>query len=64
MPVPLQYLTDEIGNKTAVVISLTDYEQLMEDIDDLAVISKRRHEPTTSQEEFVEELKKDGLLPR
>ena len=61
---PLQYLTDETGNKTAVVISLTDFEQLMEDIDDLAEISKRRHEPTTSHEDFVEELKRDGILPR
>ena len=58
----LQYLTDEQGQKTAVVVPLADYEKLLEDLEDLAVIAERRDEPVTGHDEFVAELKRDGLL--
>ena len=58
----LQYLTDETGNKTAVVLPLTDYEKLLEDLDDLAAIAERREEPTIPHEQFKAELRRDGLL--
>jgi hypothetical protein len=61
---PLRYLTDEAGVRTDVVISLADYEEMLEDLEDLAAIANRRGEPTTSHEDFMEELKRDGLLPR
>jgi len=63
MAATVQYLTDETGHKTGVLLSTADYEQLMEDIQDLATIADRRNEPTLSHEDFVSELKKDGLLP-
>ena len=58
-----QYVTDVDGQKKAVLIPIADYEQLMEDISDLAAIVDRRKEPTVSHEEFLAELKKDGILP-
>lgn len=58
----VQYLTDAEGERTAVVLSLSDYEKLLEDLQDLAVIAERRSEPTVSHEELVAELKRDGLL--
>jgi hypothetical protein len=58
----LQYLTNESGEKTAVVLPLSDYEKLMEDLEDLAVVAERRDEPTLSHEQFKTELKRDGLL--
>jgi predicted DNA-binding protein len=58
----LQYLTDETGKKTAVVLPITDYEKLLEDLEDLAAIAERRQEPTISHEQFKEELRRDGLL--
>lgn len=58
----LQYLTDERGQKTAVVLPLADYEKLLEDLDDLAVIAERRDEPTIPHQEFVAELKRDGSI--
>ena len=58
----LQYLTNERGEKTAVVLALSDYEKLLEDLDDLAVVAERRDEPTIAHEQFVGELKRDGLL--
>lgn len=58
----VQYVTDEDGQKKAVLMPISDYEQLMEDLSDLAAIADRRKEPTVSHEEFLAELKKDGLL--
>ncbi len=59
----LQYLTDTKGEKTAVVLPLHDYEELLEDLDDLAVIAERRDEPAVPHEEFINKLRADGLLP-
>lgn len=58
----LQYLTDERGERTAVVLPITDYEKLLEDLDDLAVVAERREEPVIAHEQFVAELKRDGVL--
>lgn len=62
MNATLQYLTDQAGQKTAVVLPLLDYEKLIEDLEDLAVVAERREEPTVSHEQFKAELKRDGLL--
>jgi len=58
----LQYLTDETGNRTAVVLPMTDYEKLLEDLDDLAAIAERREEPVIPHEQFKAELRRDGRL--
>ena len=58
----LQYLTDEAGQKTAVVLPITDYEKLLEDLDDLAAIAERREAPTIPHEQFKAELKRDGIV--
>ena len=58
----LQYSTDERGERTAVVLPIAEYEQLLEDLDDLAVVAERREEPTIPHEQFVDELKHDGIL--
>jgi PHD/YefM family antitoxin component YafN of YafNO toxin-antitoxin module len=59
----VQHVTDEKG-EPAVLMPLSDYEQLLEDLQDLAAVANSRNEPTISHEEFMEELKRDGLLPR
>ncbi len=58
-----QYVTDETGKKTAVLLPIEQYEKMLEDLADLAAIAERRNEPTVSHEEMVKELKRDGLLP-
>jgi hypothetical protein len=58
----LQYLTDEAGKKTAVVLSIADWEKLLEDLDDLSAIAERRGEPTVPHDQFKAELKRDGFL--
>ncbi len=57
-----QFIIDESGNKTAVILSLEDYEELLEDIHDLSVIAERKNEPTINLEELKKRLKADGLL--
>jgi PHD/YefM family antitoxin component YafN of YafNO toxin-antitoxin module len=57
-----QYITDEHGNKKSVILPIEEFEELMEDIEDLAIIAERRKERTISQEQLIEELKEDGLI--
>jgi PHD/YefM family antitoxin component YafN of YafNO toxin-antitoxin module len=49
-----QYVVDENGNKVAVILPLTEYQHLKEDLHDLAMVAERRDEGTIS----LEELKK------
>ncbi|HHB90053.1 MAG TPA: hypothetical protein ENK60_01950 [Anaerolineae bacterium] len=58
----VQYITDEEGQKQAVIISIERFNQLLEDIQDLAVIVERKEEPTISHQEVREILKSDGIL--
>jgi len=57
-----QYVVDSNGLKMAVLISLEQYEKLMEDLHDLAVVAERREEKAISLSELKRRLKKDGLL--
>jgi len=58
----LHYLTDERGERTAVVLPISDYQQLIEDLADLAVVAERRNEPTVPHDQFVADLRQDGTL--
>lgn len=57
-----QYVVDTKGNKTAVILSLKRYEQLMEDLHDLAIVAERREEEAIGLEEMKRRLKESGLL--
>lgn len=52
----VQYVTDEAGKATAVIIPLAEYEELLEDLEDLATIAERRDEPTIPHRDIVAEL--------
>lgn len=58
----LQYVTNEAGEKTAVILPLDQFQELVEDIEDLAAAAERRDEPTIRHEDLVAELKRDGLI--
>jgi PHD/YefM family antitoxin component YafN of YafNO toxin-antitoxin module len=57
-----QYLVDSKGRKTSVLLSLEQYEKLMEDLHDLAIVAERRKEKPIDIEELKRRLKKDGLI--
>ena len=58
----LRYVTDEKGKKKEVILSIKDFENLLEDLEDLAVAAERRNEGTVNHESVIKELKKDGIL--
>jgi hypothetical protein len=47
---PVKYITDDRGERTAVALPIADYEKLLEDLEDLAVVAERREEPTIPHE--------------
>ena len=57
-----QYITDEHGERVSVVLPIAEFSELLEDLDDLAVVAERRGEPTVTMEEMEAGLKADGLL--
>jgi PHD/YefM family antitoxin component YafN of YafNO toxin-antitoxin module len=57
----LQYVTNDAGKKTAVILPIDEFEELLEDIDDLAVLAERRDEPSLSHAEVISQLRKPTL---
>jgi PHD/YefM family antitoxin component YafN of YafNO toxin-antitoxin module len=57
-----QFVVDTNGRKTGVILSLKRYQELMEDLHDLAVVAERRAERPISLEEMKRRLIKDGVL--
>ena len=57
-----QFVVDAKGRKKAVIVAATRYEQIMEDLHDLAVVAERRSEAPVSLDEMKRRLKRDGLL--
>ena len=57
-----RYITDEKGNKKSIILPISQFQELLDDIKDLAAVAERRNEPTISHEEFLAELKRDGLI--
>ena len=58
-----QYIVDEKGTRTAVILSMKDYQKLLEDLRDLAVVAERHNEPTLAVEEVRQRLRTSGVLP-
>ncbi len=57
-----RYIVDENGNRTAVVLPIEEYEKLLADLHDLAIIAERRDENTITLDEIKERLRRDGIL--
>ena len=58
-----EYITGPDGKRKAVISPIEEYEELLEDLDDLAVLAERREEPTISHADLVADLKRHGYLP-
>lgn len=61
-PVREQYIIDREGNKTAIILSIEQYEQMLEDLHDLAIVAERRSEQPISLAKMQEWLEEDGIL--
>lgn len=56
------YITNDTGEKISVILPISEFQDLLEDIEDLATVAERRDEPTISHEQLITELKRDGLI--
>jgi len=56
----VQFVVDEKGQKTSVVIDLKEYAELWEDFYDSALARSRRHEPRESIESVKRRLGRNG----
>jgi len=57
-----KYIIDEKGHKTAVVLDIELYNNLLEDLEDMKIIAERKKEPSMSLKEAENRLKKNGLI--
>jgi len=51
-----RYVTSSTGRKKAVILSIREYQQLLEDLHDLAVVAERREECPVLLEEMKKRL--------
>ena len=59
---PKQYITDTDGQKISVILSMDEYLELMEDLEDLATVAELRNEETIPWGQVKKELIDNGLL--
>lgn len=57
-----QFIVNAKGKKTGVLLSLKQYQRLMEDLHDLAMVAERRKENPIAFEELKRQLRKNGRL--
>lgn len=60
--VKTSYISDADGNKTAVILSVNEYQRIMDDLHDLAVIAERKEEYPVSMEEIKARLRDNHSL--
>jgi PHD/YefM family antitoxin component YafN of YafNO toxin-antitoxin module len=53
-----QFIVNAKGKKTGVLLSLRQYQKLMEDLHDLAIVAERRKEKPVTLEELKRRLRK------
>jgi hypothetical protein len=64
MPMNLhpQYITNDNGEKMSVILSMQEFENILEDFEDLAMVAERKDEKLTSHQDVLKELKQDGVI--
>jgi hypothetical protein len=53
-----RYIVTPKGEKTGVVLSIKEYNELLEDLADLAIIAERKDEPTQPFDRVKEKLER------
>ena len=57
-----QFVIDAQGKQKGALLSIKQYQKLMEDLHDLALVADRRREKSVPLEDVKRRLKRDGLL--
>ncbi len=58
----VQYVTDANGERTAVILPLDEYEELLEDLHVIRVAQETKDEPRIPWEQVKAELESEGKL--
>lgn len=58
----VQYITDAQGHKTAVILPIADYEEMLEDLHFGEVARESKDEPARPFNEVVSELREEGEI--
>ena len=58
----LRYVTDRKGKKTEIKMKVKDFEELLEDLNDMSIVAERRDEETVVHKDLVRNLKQNGIL--
>jgi len=57
-----QFITNTEGEKISVILPLAEYQELLEDLEDLATIAEQKDEATIPWETVKKEMYDNGLL--
>jgi PHD/YefM family antitoxin component YafN of YafNO toxin-antitoxin module len=58
----VQYITDAEGHKTAVILPIEDYEEMLEDLHFGEVARESKDEPKRNFTEVLEEMRESGEM--
>ena len=58
----LRYVTDRKGKKTEVIMKVKDFEELLEDLNDMSIVAERRDEETVAHKDLIKNLKQNGII--
>ena len=58
----VQYITDSNGERTAVILPLDEYQELLEDMHVIRVAEETKNDPVRPLSEVVEELRNAGEI--
>jgi len=58
----VQYITDSNGERTAVILPLDEYQELLEDMRVIRVAEETKNDPVRPLSEVVEELRNAGEI--
>lgn len=58
----LQYIIDANGHRTAVVLPIEDYEEMIEDLRLSDIYQSSKNEPKRDFLELVSEMRRDGEI--
>lgn len=58
----VQYITDASGNKTAVILPIEDFEEMLEDLHFGKIARESKDEQVRDFNEFLEELRADDEI--
>jgi len=57
-----EFIINQQGERHSVILPMSEFEELIEDLEDLAAVAERREESTISHEHLLIELSRDGLI--